>query len=215
MTTRHIIELEVVPFIIIAAFLSTFLVWQSNKNIQEQFHVSLPILAENKTQTVISPTFNPILKIDSASQVSPDGSKKLVMKTTHNTDGTLTYLFTTTDGLGTNEQQLYTTKIKRPENMSVPFNAWSPDNKYVFIKKNDNDALIFKATGEPIASGEAYLTVLDVFTERIKKDTISDVTGWASPTLLIINTTTLENTKGSSYWFEVPSKAIIQLASQF
>ncbi len=215
MTIKNQIELETIFFIAAAAFLGIFFAWRNNQISRQQSHLAIPIVAENKTQTVIVPNSNPILKIDTASEISPDGTKKLDMKTTHNTNGTLTYVFTTTDELGANNQQLYTTIVKGSENMSIPFNTWSPDNQYLFIQKNGNNALVFKASGEPIASGQAYFDVPDLFKAQVKKDIFSRATGWASPTLLIINTITQDNTKGFSYWFEVPTKAIIQLATQF
>lgn len=213
MTLRQI-ELETISFVIIAAFISSFFVWRNNQNFQSQFHVVVPIVA-GSNQNVITPASNPILKIDTATQISPDGTKMLIMKTTHNIDGTLTYVISAADGSGANERELYTTKVKGSESMSVPFNAWSPDNKYLFVHKNGNYALVFKATGEPIASNQTYFDVADLFRERNYKDTFSQATGWASPTLLIFNTIKQDGTKGYSYWFEVPSKAIIQLSSEF
>ncbi len=215
MTVKHQIELEIISFIAVAALLGIFFVWRNNQVSRQQLHLAIPIVAENKTQTVIVPNSNPILKIDTASQISPDGTKKLIMKTAHNTNGTLTYVITTADGSGANNQQLYTAIVKGSENMSIPFNTWSPDNQYLFIQKNGNNALVFKASGGPIASGQAYFDVSELFKAQVKKDIFSRATGWASPTLLIINTITQDNTKGSSYWFEVPTKAIIQLANKF
>lgn len=220
MTTRHIIELETLSFVFAAAFLSAFLVWHNNKNFQEQFRASVPFNASNKIQTIISPMAlnpakNPIIKTETAEQISPDGTKKIIMKKTQNTDKTDTYVFTSTDGAGLGEKQLYTAKVENSETFDIPFNAWSPDNKYVFIIKNNNNALVFKATGEPVANSQPYFDVAQTFLEKGKKDTISEVTGWASETLLIVNTQTPENTKGPSYWFEVPSRAIIQLSSEF
>ncbi|MBI2430848.1 MAG: hypothetical protein HYV39_02435 [Candidatus Levybacteria bacterium] len=215
MTIRHILELETISFLFLTAVLSSLFVWQSNRNLQEWFYASLPYVTSNKTETVITPVANRVAKIDTASQISPDGVKLLTMKKTHNTDGTFSYVFTTSDGSGTNEKQIYTKKVTEPESMAVPFNAWSPDDKYVFIQKNGNNALVFKATGEEIAGGELYFDVEEAFVQKGIKNRIDKVTGWASPTLVIVNTVTPEDEKGPSYWFEVPSKAIIPLASQF
>lgn len=214
MTLRQI-ELETISFVIIAVLLSGFFVWRSNQNFQQQFHLAVPFIANNNTQTAITPISNPILKIDSATQTSPDGTKMLIMKATHNIDGTLTYAFTVADGSGANEREFYSAKVKKSENMGVPFNTWSPDNKYLFIHKNGNNALVFRATGEPISSDQTYFDVSDLFIKQGKKDMPSEVTGWASPTLIIINTVAENNTKGPSYWLEVPTKAIIQLYGQF
>lgn len=215
MTRRHQIELESVSFILIAIFSASFFVWKSNHNFQQQFYSDTPVIAENTFPKIVAPTLNPVLKIETSSQISPDGTRKLAMKKTHNTDGTLTYLFTVTDGTGSNEHEIYTTKSEGSENLNIPFNAWSPDDKYVFIQKNESDALVFKATGEPIIKDQEYFDVGDLFKEKIKNVTPTLVTGWASETLLIVNTQKEDATKGPSYWFEVPSKAIIQLSSAF
>lgn len=215
MTQRHQIKLESVSFILIAVFSASFFVWQSNHNFQQQFYSDTPVIAENTFPKIVAPTLNPILKIDTSSQISPDGTMKLNMKKTHNRDGTLTYLFTVTDGSGGNEHEVYTTKSEGSENLSIPFNTWSPDDKYVFIQKNESGALVFKESGEPIVNDQIYFDVGEIFGEKIKNVTPTLVTGWASETLLIINTQKEDNTKGPSYWFEVPSKAIIQLSSAF
>lgn len=214
MTIRHQIELETISFILFAAFLGSFFAWRSNQNNQQHIHLTVPIVENNTTQNIITPTVIPTISVETTSQISPDGTKKLSMKATNNPDGTHSYVFTTADGSGSNEQQIYSTKLNKPETMNIPFNTWSPDNQYVFIQKN-GDALVFKATGEPITTDQTYLDVQDIFNQQNRKDTYKEVTGWASQTLLIVNTVNPDNTKGSSYWFEVPSKAIIQLSSQF
>ncbi len=213
MTIPLRLERETIFLTIIAGVFSGYLVWRNTQTYST--YLTIPFIASNTTQNVIMPVIDPVLKIDTASQISPDGTKKLSMKTTHNTDGTSTYEIATSDGSGANKQQLYTTKLAGSENMSIPFNAWSPDNKYLFVKKNGNNALVFTATGESITKDQVYLDVLDSFTKRGNKDTVKEVTGWASPTLLIFNTAKQDDTFGSSYWFEIPSKAIIQLSSQF
>ena len=208
MTRRQQIKLATVSFIIIAIFLSSYFVWRSNQNFQNESRASTP-------PKIIVPSVNPILKIETASQISPDGTKNLKMKKIPDSDGSYAYVFTVTDGSGANEYALYTAKVQNPENLSIPFNTWSPDNKYLFIQKNENGALVFKANGEPIISGKTYYDVGEIFTDKIKNVSPSLVTGWASPTLLIVNTVKEDNIKGPSYWFEVPSKAIMQLSSQF
>ena len=214
MTVRRQIKLETLSVILIAFAVSSFLVLRNNQEAKQQLHLAIPIVAD-AAQTSVAPTTDPILKIDTASQISPDGTKKLIMKTIPGADGTRTYKFTTTDGKGDNEQMLYKTKAQESEKLSIPFNTWSPDKKYLFIQKNTSSGLVFKATGDPIASPEAFFDVADIFKQKGKKDKITEITGWASPTLLIVNTLSEEDKKGSSYWLEIPTKAIIQLSGQF
>lgn len=215
MTIRHQIELETLSFLSIAIFVGSFFVWRSNQNFQNQLRAVSPIVSENDTQKIIVPIAHPTLKIETASQTSPDGTKKLTMKKTYNSDGTSTFVFAVMDGSGENESNIYTTKIEASENFSIPFNTWSPDNKYVFIQKNDTDAWVLKANGQPITTDQTYIAVEELFMAKVKNAVLKEVTGWASATLLIVNTTKEDNTKGPSYWFEVPSKAIIMLSSRF
>lgn len=206
MTRRQQIKLVTVVFILIAIFLSGFFVWRRTQNFQNESRATSP-------PKIINPIVNLISKTETTSQISPDGTHNLKMKKTHHVDGTSTFIFTVTDGSGENEHELYT--IQSADNFSIPFNTWSPDNKYLFVQKNENGALVFKATGEPIISGQTYFDVGELFSEKVKNVFPRIVTGWASPTLLIVNTVKEDNAKGPSYWFEVPSKAIMQLSSQF
>lgn len=217
MTTTLKRNIEV--FLCISAIIavSGFSIWQVNRANSGQ--LSNVIVAGYTAPAATAPvTSTPAPKIDMASQPTPDGKKKLLMEATHKKD-TSTYVFTTSDGSGGNIQPLFTTTIQASASatagLNIPFNTWSPDNKYVFIQKNDGNAWVFNATGEEIVPGQKYLDVKDLFNAAGKKDTYKETTGWASPTLLIINTLAPDNTKGSSYWFEVPSKAIIQLSSSF
>lgn len=219
MMTRAIkIELETVSVVTIVALASAFFVWHNQQNQPPQFYIasSMPVVATSPTPTVISsPSPTPQPQVTTTSQISPDGTKKVIMKVSQNGNKTQTYVFSTADGSGANEQPLYTTTLSGSDSMSIPFNTWSPDNRYLFIKKNATDALVFNASAAPFPNGEAYLDVTDTFKQKNIPNTVSDPTGWASPTLIIVNTTNQSNIKGPSYWFEVPSKAIIQLSTEF
>lgn len=217
MTTTLKRNMEV--FICMSAIIavSGFSVWRVNRANSGQ--LSNVIVAGYTAPTATVPVVStPAQKIDMASQPTPDGKKKLLMEATHKKDIS-TYVFTTSDGSGDNIQPLFTTTIQASASatagLNIPFNTWSPDNKYLFIQTSDGNAWVFNATGEEIVPGQLYFDVRDLFNAAEKKDIYEVTTGWASPTLLIINTRAPDNTKGSSYWFEVPSKAIIQLSSSF
>lgn len=214
MTTKQKVGIDILICVSAIILVSGYSVWRVKRSDQ----LSKVIVAGNTVRATVPVVSNPVLQTDIASQPTPDGKKKLLMEATHKKD-TSTYVFTTTDGSGGNLQPLFSKTVQASasasEGMSIPFNSWSPDNKYLFIQKNDGDAMVFKATGEEIVPGQLYFDVRDLFSAAGRKDTYEVTTGWASPTLLIVNTTTPDNTKGSSYWFEVPSKAIIQLSSQF
>jgi len=208
--TRTQFEIETVSFIAFAVAVSMFFLWQNNQKYR-QFPIVTPVV--NMTET--APAQAMVKKVDIASQISSDGEKKVIMKTTNNNTGTLTYVFSTADGSGDYEKEIYTTTLSAEETMSIPFNTWSPDNKYLFIQKGDRGFMVFKDSGEAFSDGQLFLDLTDLFAQRKTGHNLSEATGWGSETLIIINTAGEGEAKGPSYWFEVPSKAIIQLSTEF
>lgn len=215
MTVRHQIELETVSLMLIAVFIGSFFVWYHNAEFSKNFLATSPIVSAGSIQNLIVPTLSPINKIEFASQISPNGTKNLSMSKTHHPDGSFTYVFNVSDVSGSNKKELFRTTAQATEVLSVPFNAWSPDDRYVFIQKNSNDGLVFKATGDEIIPGKLYLDIVDIFADKVKTLKPRVVTGWASETLLLVNTINENNTVGPSYWLEIPSMAAIQLSTLF
>lgn len=206
MTTTHKIELESFFLISLVAAVSLFFVVQRNN----QFNV--PVVSIN------SPLVTPAPQQNVFSQISPDGNKKVVMKIDRNKDDTQTYSFYTSDGDGINEQFIFDKTLDKAKYMTIPFNTWSSDNQYFFIQENAENGkriFAFQASGEPFSETEKYFDVTDLFRKKETGNSFVEATGWASESLIIINTTKENGSKGPSYWFEVPSKAIIQLSTEF
>jgi hypothetical protein len=151
---------------------------------------------------------------ESQKQPSPDGKVELLMQVTHNSSGTTDYVFTSMDSNEENQTQVFTTSFS-DGSYEIPFNSWSPDDKYFIIQKDTGEALVFTKTGKDITAAEQFLDVKEIFLQKKRPDIYNKVTGWASANLLIIQTVTAEGKKGRSYWFEVPSKAIIGLSGDF
>lgn len=213
MTTRHAIEIETLSLAIVAAFLGTFFAMYSNHTPKKSFVYSLPVV-ENLQP---SPTAIPTPPVASFSQPSPDGSKEVTMKVRTNSDATRTYIFTITDTTTQTTIPLYTTTFAT-DSMSLPFNAFSPDNRYLFLNHNTKtgtEAWVFRADANPIAENVTYYNAKEIFDARNTGNTYQEATGWASETLVIINTTLSDGSKGPSYWLEIPSKAVIQLSTEF
>ncbi len=173
---------------------------------------SLPIIT-------LSPSPTPFLKpaVETSTQVSPDGTKKLSLTVTTNHD-TSTYAFTTSDGADTKQESLYTITLPKGQSLDIPFNTWSPDNAYVFLERKtatESSALVMKADGQPFGNGSQYLDVGTTFSAKDTGNAYQETTGWASETLLVVNSTQTDGSKGPSYWFEAPSQAITQLSTQF
>ena len=222
MTIRHQLELETISAVTLAAFIGIFLAMYNNNHRPKFITVySIPVMQEEQVSAVSPlPTTPALPKPQIASQISSDGTKQVIMKTTYNKNNTQTYNFSTADGSGANEQAIISRVLDSTKTMTIPFNTWSPDNKYFFVQEQIKEGsasgiMAFKALGEPFNSGEKYFDVTDLFMKRNTGNNFSEATGWASETLIIINTTAPNNTKGPSYWFEVPSKAIIQLSTEF
>jgi len=222
MTIRHQLELETISAVTLAAFVGIFLaMYNNNHRPKSSIFSSIPVMQEEQVSAVSPLPAVPVLpKPQIISQISSDGTKQVIMRTTYNKDNTQTYTFSTADGSGANEQAIISKILDSTKTMNIPFNTWSPDNKYFFVQEQIKEGstsgiMAFKALGEPFNSGEKYFDVTDLFIKRNTGNNFSEATGWASETLIIINTTAPNNTKGPSYWFEVPSKAIIQLSTEF
>jgi hypothetical protein len=204
------LELDAVFFIMVGIAVGSFFVLHTKTNKPIYNPITIP---QQQTSPTATPTVVFTPTTSSASQISSDGNKKVTVNATENEDGTKTYAVSTDDA-GT---AFFSKPLNVGETISIPFNAWSPDNRYFFIKENLTDGahiLVFRETGEPFANGESYLDLTDIYNNRVTGNTFGEATGWAAENLIIINTTRDKN-QGPSYWFEVPSKAVIQLGTKF
>lgn len=215
MTTRQYIELDTFFLLFLAGIAGISFALATNHMPKAPISFSVPVM-----ETIQSPvpTAIPIPQVNSFSQPSPNGAKKLTMTITTNKDISHTYTLVTSDGDDTNKQTVYTTTLPEGENLSIPFNTWSPDNHYFFVEHTTpkgKEALAFRNNGQSLTDDEPYLNITSIFNQRNTGNTYQETTGWASETLLIVNTTLTDGSKGPSYWVEVPSKAVIQLATEF
>jgi hypothetical protein len=209
-TLKRKIEIEAIFLIVIAVIVGIIFAVYRN-NYRQQFNVSLktPLMPAVKTT---------LAKITVSSQISPDGTKEVFMKITQNPDNTKTYNFSVVDVGSSDETPIFTRTLDLSKTMLIPFNTWSPDDQYFFVEQNmgnNNGVFAFKANGSPFINDSSYLDVTDLFSKANTGNNFGEATGWASGTLIIINTTQQDNTKGPSYWLEVPSRSVIQLSTQF
>lgn len=165
-----------------------------------------------------SPTADSFPQDFTVSQISPDGTKKVVLQTAFNVDNTKTYVLTTEDGDGNNLHNIFTKTLGNDSAISIPFNTWAPDNKYFFVhEKNadDTNIMVFKADGSIFNEEEPFLDLTGTFRQRISNYNFQEATGWGGYSLIVFNTLKLDGEQGSSFWFEAPSKAVIQLGTLF
>ncbi len=144
---------------------------------------------------------------------SSDGSMNLKMLTEVQ-DSQITVAFTVSQISGENPRVLFTRNIAKTKSMGIPYNTWSPDNKYVFLQEKNGEQvtfLVFNVTGENFVN-DKYLDIGSFFSQKITDYQMTGVTGWASNTLLIVTTSDKTGQKGPSFWFDITSRAFIQLA---
>lgn len=175
-------------------------------------------LLQNKTQptpvTITTPTPQPN-DIQKAEVNSPDGTFKAILTSQKQENDAISYTVMAekiTDG---DQKYIFSKTDNAQIALVLPQNAWSPDNKYLFILKKQQDvitALVFKASGETFANGAQYLDITPIFLEKNKTLEITNITGWASPSLLYVQTKTESLTKGPIFWFDIDSKNFLQLA---
>lgn len=177
----------------------------------------LPSLGKLQIRPILTVTPTPLVLnqasgTDSSDVHSPDGTAKLIMQT-KTLSNTVSYAFSVSDIEESNKQLIFSTDGKKGEFSFTP-NAWSPDNAYFYtIKNQDNgvNGLVFRKTGEDFSGGQKYLDVLSVFTTKYPQYRITSITGWDSETLLHLRTVKDDGAKGPSFWFEIPSTAVLQL----
>ncbi|EKD68126.1 MAG: hypothetical protein ACD_48C00070G0002 [uncultured bacterium] len=96
-------------------------------------------------------------------------------------------------------------------NLSLPQNAWAPDDNYVFIKQ-DATFLVFKTSGEPFAGGEQFLDVVSLFVQKQPERIFKDATGWDGVGLMhVVSDNLPAGRQDTSFWFDVASKGFLQL----
>ncbi len=148
---------------------------------------------------------------------SPDGKMKVVVDKKEQSGGSTLYTFNVSDISGTDSKTIFSKTLPPGQEVSVPENSFSPNNRYLFLKEKDTSGatfLVFKANGEVFQDGQNYIDVVSLFDAKKTGYKLQDVTGWDSDNLLHVFTVKDNGEKGPSFWFEIPDGAVIQLASR-
>lgn len=176
-------------FILITLITGAFLIFTLQKNLNPnspEVSIKIPTFVQAESPEL--------------TQGSPDGKELLTLKKEPNKEVT-TYTFTTLKGA------YYSMTIPSNSLVSLPFNTWSPDDKYFFFK-NDSKFFVITPKGESIDVNEKFVA-------KYPNLTLTDATGWASNNLLVLNSNKEDGSKNPSIWFEVTSGAFIQLSGRF
>lgn len=196
--TKYIFKFT--TFVVVAIIASLFL-------IEAQRTYSYNKTIEQIPQIDISITPTPISVTSTSQMPSPEGSKLLTLETVESNN-------TSTNSIkiieiNTNPPKEILIKSGVNETLQIPFNTWSPDTFYFFLK-GEEEYYVFQSSGDAFPSGEQYITVSSLFKDQMSTYTIDQITGWADNTLLVINTK-----EKISFWFDVPSRSFIQLGNYF
>jgi len=180
---------------LIVIVISVFAVANPGKNSSAP---TLPVFASN-------PTPNP----SQATMVSsPDGTATLTMRE-KKSEGNVIYTVTLSDKDGI-QKEIFIKTLPQGASLSIPFNTFSPDNKYVFLKEvnsGQTDYFVIAPSGALDISGP--------FREKYPDYEIADVTGWGGINLVVVNAEKKSGGRGPSFWFDVGSKSFIQLSHSF
>ncbi|OGM74337.1 hypothetical protein A2382_02920 [Candidatus Woesebacteria bacterium RIFOXYB1_FULL_38_16] len=148
---------------------------------------------------------------------APNGKDTLVVREKKINENTLITFLITNEKEGS--YGILSKTLSQNEKILVPYNTFSPDNKYIFLKMekegNTNFFAISTANKDSQTESDIKEVVFTKLFREIYPDLkIEDVTGWGGMTLLVINATDNEGKK-HSFWYDVPSGQFIPLSSQF
>ncbi len=143
---------------------------------------------------------------------SPDGKMTLNMDTKRGSDGSVTWTFSVAGN------QIFTEILPGDASFTIPFNTFSPDNKYIFLQKKISGAVtypVLSTSGSSISKDGQGLEIVSLFSEKFPDYKVTDVTGWGGINLIVFNTDKTAGGTGPSFWFEVPTKSFIRLSNRF
>lgn len=186
-------------------------------SVYSQKQTPIEVQAENGQEDQISPAVTPRApRVQEQKVNSSKADKRLILRTTTIPEGGAQYSFMITDSTGNGAWTLFSKKLPAGASMALPFNTWDPTDTYVFLEEitgGVSNYYVLRTNGKPFPDGELFIDVGAVWGAKKPGYTIRKATGWASGTLLIIYTSKDDGSRGPAFWFEIPSTAILQLAS--
>lgn len=206
MDKRHF-NLLILVFILVGALAGAWVLRTGNSQKPEQAFAA-PLI----TEVVPSPA--PQAKQDETNStvLSPNGKMllKMTKKTIQNSN---------VWKITANDKEIFNATLPSEVNIELPFNAFSPDNKYIFLKETVGGMKsypVLSTSGAPLgADGSSMIEFSSLFAQKYPDFKIVDVTGWGGVNLIVFNTDKAEGGSGPSFWFEVPTHAFIRLSTKF
>lgn len=203
-------EIEALIFIALATGISLFTLTQYNKR---PVHIFIPSIPAFPTA---APTPASVPPIQTSSLDSPDGTETLIMKKKQ-IGTTWQYSFYVSTQKDPSQKLVLSKTTDLSQNITIPLNAWDPNNQYIFVKDSSPSQthfFVFSSLGTPVSGNTPDVDVSDKFKDKLPDYTLSDVTGWAAPSLLIVNAKN-KDVALQSFWFDIQSQSFIFLATKF
>lgn len=201
---------QTVIFIILAIFLSIVSYkYLTDKSSKES--AALRVTALSIPTPISTVIFVPV-RVE-----SPDGTRTLTMKKQKN-NTTATYSFFASKKPGNQEKLIAAKIVSSSHSFSIPDNTWSPDNKYAFVMErtpSQKSYFVLPASDSLPQSDLQNTDVYVLFSQKYSQYILTDITGWAAPNLLIMNTNNETGERGPSFWFDITTQSFIQLSSNF
>ncbi len=154
-----------------------------------------------------TPTPNP----NSQTVTSPDGKMTLKMIRQKGQNDWEWIVFA-------DDKQIFSVNLPEDTTLTVPFNTFSPDNKYVFLKETSPSLVsypVFATSGQPLTQDGSMLEFSSLFSAKFPSYRITEATGWGGVNLIVFNTAKSDGGGGPSFWFEVPTHVFILLSHKF
>ena len=162
----------------------------------------------------------PIVKADPPREIitgSSDGKWALKMREEEGETG-VAYIFWLLNLTDDSQKEIFRKTVTLGSALSIPFNTFSPDDKYIFLKETGEGGigyLLLSASGTPLDKDALTLEISGLFTDKYPDYIITDVTGWGGENLIIINTDKSGGGIGPSFWFDITGRTFIQLGTRF
>ena len=184
------------------------------------------VAANRRTETPNIPTFastfatpTPFPSVNSETTTTieaPDG--KVILAVTQKIVGEgINEAFSVQDKTGS-QTEIYSEVVPTGNNLSVPYNTFSPDDKYLFLKESTPSQTyyyVLATNGKPVTGSQNTLEISSLFYAKYTDFTITDVTGWGGINILVVNTNNKDGSQGPSFWFEVPGGGFTRLSTRF
>lgn len=151
-------------------------------------------------------------------EISSDGSKKAMLKIFDAGQNVRDFALYTQEESGANTNLVYSKRLYGESGIILPFNMWSPDNKYFFIKEYTPEKIsvkVFNADGGLFGAGESYLDLTEDFQPGSYGFAFQEATGWGGYNLIVFNSENEKKEQGPSFWYEIPSRSVIRLSTLF